>query len=136
MKKIIMLCSVILFSLCLVACGGGGNTEKVQIHEVDSEMYSQKEIHSAIETIKSEFSKNWKGCTLSEIYYAGDSVSRDYQDWADRNDAEEVIVLLSTFDVDSSGGDGSLNPNSTYDEWMWILVRTDGGNWIHVDHGY
>lgn len=46
------------------------------------------------------------------------------------------MVLLSSFDVDSSGGDGSLNPNSTYDNWMWILVRTKDGQWKHVDHGY
>lgn len=36
---------------------------------------------------------------------------------------DEVIVLLSPFYVDSSGGDCSLNPNSTYDDWGWILVR-------------
>ena len=60
----------------------------------------------------------------------------DHQDWADRNNADEVIVLLSSFDVDSSGGDGSLNPNSTYNDWKWILVRTNGGQWQHVDHGY
>lgn len=43
---------------------------------------------------------------------------------------------VSSFDVDSSGGDGSLNPNSTYNDWKWILVRTNGGKWQHVDHGY
>ena len=46
------------------------------------------------------------------------------------------MVLLSSFDVDSSGGDGSLNPNSTYDNWMWILVRSKNEEWKHVDHGY
>ncbi len=104
--------------------------------DVESEIYTSDDISSAIETIKKEFDKDWKGCTLKEIYYAGDETSKDYQDWADRNDADEVIVLLSSFDVDSSGGDGSLNPNSTYDKWMWILVRTNGGKWQHVDHGY
>ncbi len=79
---------------------------------------------------------DWKGCTLTEIYYAGDDCTKDYKDWADRNNADEVIVLLSSFDVDSSGGNGSLNPNSTYSDWKWILVRTDGGKWQHVDHGY
>ncbi|MGN0339060.1 MAG: hypothetical protein ACI4D0_01045 [Lachnospira sp.] len=34
------------------------------------------------------------------------------------------------------GGDGSSNPNSTYSDWKWILVRTNGGHWQHVDHGY
>ena len=23
-----------------------------------------------------------------------------------------------------------------YDDWNWILVRKDGGEWEHVDHGY
>ena len=89
-----------------------------------------------IDTIKKEFKSDWKGCTLTEIYYAGDDCTKDHKDWADRNNADEVIVLLSSFDVDSSGGDGSLNPNSTYSDWKWILVRTDGGKWQHVDHGY
>lgn len=78
----------------------------------------------------------WGGCTLTEIYYAGDDTSKEFQDLADRHDADEVIVLLSSFDVDSSGGDGSLNPNSTYHGWMWILARPYEGSWQHVDHGY
>ena len=73
---------------------------------------------------------------LTEIYYAGDSVSKEHQEWADRYNADETIVLLSSFDVDSSGGNGSLNPNSTYDGWNWILVRKEGEGWVHVDHGY
>ena len=134
MKKIVftMLCILIAFSLS--ACGG--NISEVNTQNVDSEMYSQNDINSAIDTIKKEFKSNWKGCTLTEIYYAGDDSSKNHQDWADRNNADEVIVLLSSFDVDSSGGDGSLKLNSTYNNWNWILVRTNGGQWQHVDHGY
>ena len=50
--------------------------------------------------------------------------------------ADEVIVLVSSFDVGKSGGDGSLNPDSTYTKWKWILVRNKSGSWRHVDHGY
>ena len=134
MKKIvcIMLCILLVFSLS--ACGG--DVSEVNTHNVISEIYSQEDINDAIDTIKKEFKRNWEGCTLTEIYYAGDDSSKDHQDWADRNNADEVIVLLSSFDVDSSGGDGSLNPNSTYSDWNWILVRTNGGKWQHVDHGY
>ena len=133
MKKIICaaLCILIVFSLN--ACGG--NVNEVNTHNVKSEMYSEEDIRTAVDTIKKEF-KGWAGCTLTEIYYAGDDYSKAYQDWADRNNADEVIVLLSSFDVDSSGGNGSLNPNSTYTDWNWILVRTNGGKWQHVDHGY
>ena len=92
----------------------------------------------AVDTIKHEFKSDWSGCTLREIYYAGDNSIEPHQDWADRNDADEVIVLLSSFDVDSSGGDGSLNPDSTYSDWKWILVRSDGGKWksyLFIDNG-
>jgi hypothetical protein len=51
-------------------------------------------------------------------------------------DGDEVIVLVSSFDVDETGGDGSLNPDSTYTKWMWIMARQEGGKWQHVDHGY
>ena len=114
----------------------GGNVSHVETHEVKSDLYTPEDIRAAIELIKGEFQESYNGCTLTEIYYAGDEYTSDYLDWADRTGADEVIVLLSSFDVDSSGGDGSLNPNSTYDRWNWILVRTNGGPWRHVDHGH
>ena len=134
MKRIAAIC--LLLSMAFGLCACSGTVKSVQTHSVPSELYSQSDVDSAIEEIKREFSANWKGCTLTEIYYAGDDISKAHQDWADRNNADEVIVLLSSFDVDSSGGDGSLNPNSTYEELMWILVRSDKGPWKHVDHGY
>lgn len=136
MKRIvgILLCIVAAIELC--ACGGGGNINNVEKVDVTSTKYTSDDIGAAIETITKEFDKYWKGCTLTKIYYAGDEQSSDYQDWAERNNADEVIVLLSSFDVDSSGGDGSLNPNSTYRDWNWILVRNHGRAWKHVDHGY
>lgn len=134
MKKIVCLIGIFTMAICFCSCGG--NVKDTKTHEVASELYSQEEIRSAIDVIEREFKASWNGCKLNEIYYAGDDISTDYQDWADRNNADDVIVLMSSFDVDSSGGDGSLNPNSTYDGWNWILVRTGGGKWKHVDHGY
>lgn len=135
MKKTVcaMLCILLVFNL--LACGESDNNEVIT-HNVESEMYSEEEIRDAIDVIKKEFESDWKGCTLTEIYYAGDEISKDHQDWADRNDADEVIVLLSSFSVDSSCEIGALNKNSTYSDWMWILVRTNGGKWQHIDHGY
>lgn len=51
--------------------------------------------------------------------------------------AENVIVFLSNFDVGSSDGDGTLNLNSTYSDWKWILIRdSKTGNWKVDDIGY
>jgi len=124
----------LLAVLALSACGG--QTSGATTHAVDSALYTQQEIEGAIQTVQAEFRRDWKGCKLLEIYYAGDDSSLEHQDWATRHDADHAIVLLSSFEVDSSGGDGSLNPNSTYEGWNWILVRDAGGAWRHVDHGY
>ena len=133
MKKtlLLLLCAAML--LTLAACG---SVKNVQMTSVDSELYTQKDIDAAIGVIKKEFVRNWDGCTLTEIGYAGDDVSRDHAEWAERNNADEVIVLTSSFDVAESGASPSLEPGQTYTRWMWILVRSNGGKWQHVDHGY
>ncbi len=128
----VMLCMLLIFSLS----GCGGTVKDVNTHPVESELYSEEDIETAMDTVKKEFKRDWSGCTLTELYYAGDDRSKNHRDCADRNGAEEVLVLYSSFDVDSSGGDGSLNPNSTYSDWNWILVRTNGGKWQLVDYGY
>jgi len=138
MKRIylFLLCAVLAFSLC--ACGG--NVKNVRIENVDSELYSEEDIHAAIQVIVKEFDRSWSGCTLTDIAYAGDektlAESEYYLEEHGVYDADELIVLTSSFDVDATGGDGSLNPNSTYDGWSWLLVRSSGGRWKHVDHGY
>ena len=123
--------------LCLCACHAG-NARDVDIQKVSSDMYSQQEIDDAIEVILEEF-KFWQGCTMTEICYAGDEVNKRenaYYIEGGVYDADEMIVLDSSFDVDESGADMSLNPGTTYDHWSWVLVRTNGGTWKHVTHGY
>ena len=134
MKKLIALMMALLCVMSLVGCGG--NAKNVKTTEYTSEKYSDDEIKDAIDVAIDYFTKEFEGCTLTEITYLGDDENDDWQEFADRNNATDVIVLVSSFDVDASGGDGSLNPNSTYTNWKWILVRTDGGKWKHVDHGY
>ena len=49
--------------------------------------------------------------------------------------ADEVLVLTSAFEVGPDCEDGSLNPDSTYTDWLWIMVKDNNG-WRHADHGY
>ena len=48
---------------------------------------------------------------------------------------QELIILLSDFQTDENGGDGSLEPNATYTDWQWELVWGDGG-WTVLNQGY
>lgn len=130
---------ILAMTLIFAGCGGRnrGNIDNVQIPDwKPSEIYSDDDIEKAYKTVKEYFSNEFDGCTLTKLYYPGDTYANEFDGWAEQYGSDEAIVILSSFDVDSSGGDGSLNPNSTYDKWKWILVRNDGGDWAHVDHGY
>lgn len=130
----IALVMLLIFS----GCGRkGGNIDNVQILDREpSEIYSDKDIEAAYQTVKNYFGKEFDGCTLTKLYYSGDAHADEFDEWAEQYNADEAIVILSSFDVDSSGGDGSFNPNSTYDNWNWILIRNNGKKWEHADHGY
>jgi len=53
-------------------------------------------------------------------------------DWKENN--QELIVVLLTFDTDEKGGDGGVN---TYTNWQWHLVKTkDKKNWEIISWGY
>lgn len=129
-----------LMTFVFTGCGeknDGGKIDNVQILDCEpSEIYSDSDIEAAYEAVKDYFKNGFKGCTLTKLYYPGDAYANEFNKRADQYGADEAIVILSSFDVDSSGGNGSLNPDSTYDNWMWILIRNNGGDWEHADHGY
>lgn len=135
MKKAVL--TFLLVSIMLLTACGGGNVDALEIPDwKPSEIYTDDEIESAFQTVKDYFSREFDGCSLKKLYYPGDTFELAFQEWAAQYDADEAIVIYSSFDVDSSGGDGSLNPNSTYENWQWILIRKNGGNWEHATHGY
>ncbi len=137
MKKIIVTIALSCFLLIgLAGCKNMGNVTNVKIKEVGSEIYSKEEIEDAIHIIINDFKENWEGCTLNEIYYIGDERNYDFIEWATRNNKEEVIVLTSHFTVSSYAKDKSLNLNSEYTNWNWILIRDKNESWQHIDHGY
>ena len=109
-----------------------GNVGRTEIVKVESDIYTQEEIDECIDIIMRDFENDWDGCELTIIYYAGDSISS--------TESEErgvsTIVLRSCFNTGRLPNDSSLNENSTYEDWYWILTRKAGGVWRHVDHGY
>ena len=110
-----------------------GDTDNVEVRQVASSLYSQEDIDEAIDVVKSDFMKDWWGCELTLIYYAGD----DYCKYESEQRGVETIVLLSEFKTGKHmPDDTSLNENETYTNWNWILVREKDGTWKHIDHGY
>lgn len=137
-KKLIVaiILIIILIIAIVVIFNKKGDISNVNIISKESEIYSKNDIESAINETLRYFKKNFKGCSLLELEYIGDEENNNYIDWARRNNKEQVIVFISSFNVDSSGGEhGALNPNSKYEDYKFILVRNNNGIWKYVDGG-
>lgn len=125
---------IILFFLWTHIGGDISNVNRTMKH---SEIYTEQEIADAMNIIERQFKINFNGCTLTDLWYDEDVSISSSDGWAEQYDADEAIVLLSNFKVDSSGGDGSLNPDDTYTDWQWILVRDKGSSkWKLETWGY
>ena len=94
----------IILCLLLIMCVGCQRKE-VKVRTIYSDIYTEEEIQEAIDVIKKEFSKDWKGCTLKEIYYAGDDKAL-FTSYAKQYQGEEAIVLKTN----SDGANDSSNP--------------------------
>ena len=115
---------------------GGGNTASVTRITGESSLYTEAEISKMMDTVERAFRKEFRGCTLTELEYDEEFSLKQSEDWARQYEADEAVVLLSSFNVDGSGGDGSLKPNSSYSRWMWVLTRDGNGAWAWNTWGY
>ena len=118
------------------------NSDMIKVRIGNSKKFTRDEINDAVYTVKEKF--NFKGCKLTDIWYSEKealSITEGYMQAGKGMDngvkEKNVIVLLSTFKVDSSGGDGSWEPNSTQDSYSWTLIRdSKQGKWRIDDSGY
>ena len=132
MKKLISIILLCTLTLSLSSCG---TLNFVDIEEFSSEVYTTRDITSAMELVLEEFQgKNDR--ILLKLSYAGDGAIADYADWAVRNNADDVIVFLTDYYVSFFSDTPTQNAGSEYENWGFILVRTRGGEWEIVDQGY
>lgn len=129
-KYLVLLLALVLL---LTACGGG-DVRGHGRHIGTCEMHKKAEIADAMDEVEAFFKKNYDGCKLILLEYDEEKTADKASGWTDQY-GQEAIVLLSDFEVDESGGDGSLNPGQTYRNYQWILVKTFFG-WKLKDWGY
>ena len=141
-KKWISIIGVV--AVCVVATIVLLNGTKGNISNVDrvigySALYGEDLINKAYDVIEKEFAKEFDGCTLTELRYDAE-VENKFADEIMRYATEydqELIIVVSAFNTDEKGGDGGFNPNDTYTNWQWHLVRTeDKTSWEIISWGY
>lgn len=152
MIKKIVVAVIVVIAFVFVGCfayiflgsvpsGDASNVSHSDKH--NSQKFTDEEINEAIDSVKRKFT-DFEGCTLTEIYFDEECNNKETLSYLSNGRGsvngvtqENVIILISSFDVDESGGDGSFNSNSTYNGWKWILIRTDkDSDWVVDDWGY
>jgi hypothetical protein len=142
MRKFLLFVCIVMLCVPFSACGNG-EKDTIKMTIGDSKEFTKAEIQSAMDCAAKKL-KEFGGCTLTDIWYdesKSDNAANDYLSTGKGSTngatAGNVIVLYSNFNVDASGGDGSLNRNSTYEKWCWILIRdSKNGAWRADDWGY
>lgn len=127
---------VILILLSLLAGCTKGDVKNVEFVIGQSARYAEAEIRDAMDVAIAHFKAEFEGCTLLTMEYIEEKSLSAGEAWAETYGAEEGIVLLSSFQVDENGGDGSFNPGEIYQNWQWVLVRSQDGAWELKTWGY
>jgi beta-lactamase regulating signal transducer with metallopeptidase domain len=107
-----------------------------------SSKFDKREIEDAVKVVKDNF--DFPASTLTRIWYSEEESEKLTKFYLENGrgsvngaQSENVIVLLTNFDVDDSGDNPVLNPNSTYDNYNWILIRDNKtSKWKIDDRGY
>lgn len=103
----------------------GGNVRSVECIARATDLYTEEDITAAFDTIKSEFTSGFKGCTLHELRYDSEIEAQFLNETPGhrQEDAGNRIVVLSEFTTSwQATGDG-FSPNDRYEDWQWILTR-------------
>ena len=128
-----------IVALVLTISGNKGNVSNVNRVVGYSALYGDNLINEACRVVEQKFADEFEGCTLIELRYDEEVENRfaeEIEKYHKENN-QELIVLLSTFNTDEKGGDGGFNPNDTYTNWQWHLVRTaDKKSWEIISWGY
>ena len=142
MKKIAIYLSMILIIFSLAGCNQNNESSDINVDIGESTKFSKEEINNAVDCLKISF--DFEACTLTKIYYNEEISNTAVEDYlqfgngsVNKVKAENVIVLLSDFDVDNSGDNPVLNPGETYTNYNWILIRDDkNSDWKVDDCGF
>ena len=147
-KKLLAVLSLTL-ALTLVGCTAPSGPDSVDAPtpevspsaapetESPGHIYSDEEVAQAKAAAEAEFA-NLSGCTLVSMVYdpqrSYEAAVRYLPD-AGEEELNNWIVLFATFTTDEN--QAVLEPNSTYENYMYILHREDGdAPWTVMDGGY
>lgn len=90
--------------------------------------YTVDEIDAAKQVVEEEVDQMKETCNVDVVKLWIEDGDRD---------SNEIVVYSNLEVYEDSGKGCAFNPNSTYEEWLWMLTRKDGNSpWVLQDSGY
>lgn len=138
-KKKILIGFILLFVIGIGIILFGEKKENIKGAKIiigESLIYSKEEINEAIDVVLEEF-KNYPA-SLRRLEYNEEKSIVSSKEWARQYGVDEAIVLYSDFKTytGSKPYKSGLDSNKEYQNWSWVLVRTNKENWKLKTNGY
>lgn len=138
------LAAVLCTLLCLVVLAlgyGFGSWYAPVDKDLGSDVYTEAEMDAAADVILAESFWDEMNARPLDIHYIGDEESKGYLPSVQGRFPDSDYTECAVFDTDFRSAflaknAAPLNPREVYTDYLWVLARTDGGNWEVVTSGY
>ena len=133
-KKFIALISLVIAIIVIVTVISGMKVWGAERVPVESTLYTNWQVKTAMNTAIRKFQWNYNDCKLLRIAYDEEETLKEREYQMERNGKDRVIVFVSDFHV-GEHADACFNRNETYRNWKWILEKT-AFSWKVIGSGY
>lgn len=113
-----------------------GNIDNLKVTLGKSDLYTKKELQSAVDYILGRFQVDFIDCVMTELNYDEAFSLSQCQVWADQYDADEAIVFTCTFNTTENYQELVMEPGQVCEGYNWILTRNEGEDWTLQTWGY
>lgn len=135
-----VLCTLLCFVVLVLGYGFGSWFAPVD-KDIGSDVYTEQEMDAAVDAILAESFWDEMNARPLDIHYIGDEESQDYLPSVQGRFPDSGYTECAVFDTDFRSAffaknAAPLRPRDVYTDYLWVLARTDGGNWEVVTSGY
>ena len=109
------------------------DVSNVEITLAETNEYTEDELNSAAQALKTHFSKQ-KNLALNKIWYTDEECLPIVEEYKERY-KEKTIVLKAEFTTDEKEwhAEHGFDPNTTYG-WCYLLTQNQDGTWTKTNY--
>lgn len=135
-KSILLFLLVFLILMVNIGCSNNKKEENAVKNITKSNIYKEDELNEAMDALIQYFEEKFVGVNLIKVSYVGDENKADIEIYKKEYAVDNLIILNTTFNTESTIGDIPFDINSEYKDYPWIMVKNEEGKWVVRSWGY